>query len=358
MIRPIDWVQPGDGADGYIQLLDQTALPETERLIETRDIDTLVDAISRLAVRGAPALGVAGAMGVALAVQNLPAGEVAAAVHRIRDARPTAVNLAWGVRRAMDAIDGGFDAVLTVALQIRDDDIASSAEMARRGADELYAALGEARKSAGLQIMTICNTGSLAAVERGTALAVIEEVFRDGHLTRAYPCETRPLLQGSRLTAWELQRMGAPFDLIVDSAAAATMNSGRVDAVIAGADRIAANGDTANKIGTFALAVAAKYVGIPFYIAAPESTIDVATASGADIEIEDRGAREVGEFHGVRTAPEGTSALNPAFDVTPAELIAGIITEARVIHPSAGERPDDSHVRNTQEHRHPAEKGA
>lgn len=341
MMRPIDWVDAAPGTPGHIALLDQSLLPGQTLVLQIHTIDELVDAISRLAVRGAPALGVAGAFGVALAVQNLPADEVADAVRRVRDARPTAVNLAVGADLAAARIPDGFDAVLQEAKQLRDDDIAASSAMARRGADELYRELGDEKQHSGLRLMTICNTGALAAVERGTALGVIEEVFRDGNLERAYPCETRPLLQGSRLTAWELQQMGAPFDLVVDSAAASTMRRGFVDAVLAGADRIAANGDSANKIGTFALAVAAKYAGLPFYIVAPETTVDLDTASGEDIEIEDRGSTEVAEIQGVRTAPEGTTALNPAFDVTPAELITAIITNRRVIHPAKGERPDD-----------------
>ncbi|WP_404829326.1 S-methyl-5-thioribose-1-phosphate isomerase [Epidermidibacterium keratini] len=346
-MRPIDWVSD-DSADseaagpGHIRLLDQTALPTAEKVLEIRTVDDLVDAISRLAVRGAPALGVAGALGVALAAYSLPADDVPAAAQKVRDARPTAVNLAWAVDQAVAALPQGPDAVLALARQIRDDDIASSQAIARRGADELYTTLGPDAQRDGLGLMTICNTGSLAAVERGTALAVIEEVLHDGHLQRAYPLETRPLLQGSRLTAWELQQMGAPFDLLVDSAAASTMRRGIVDAVLTGADRIAANGDTANKIGTLALAIAAKYAGIPFYIVAPESTIDVQTATGEDIEIEDRGSAEVTAIQGVQTAPQSTTALNPAFDVTPAELITGIITDRRVIHPAAGERPDDA----------------
>lgn len=340
-MRPIDWVDTTDDQPGHLRLLDQTLLPAQTRLIDVCTVDDLVDAIGRLAVRGAPALGVAGAFGVALAMQTLPASELPGAVRRIRDARPTAVNLAWGADLAAAEIPRGFDAVLALAKQVRDDDIAASTRMARIGADELYRELGETATRAGLRLMTICNTGALAAVERGTALGVIEEVLRDGHLKRALACETRPLLQGARLTAWELQQMGAPFDLLVDSAAASTMRRGQVDAVLAGADRIAANGDSANKIGTFSLALAARYAGIPFYIVAPETTIDRRTPSGDDIQIEDRGSDEVCELQGVRIAPEGTTALNPAFDVTPAELITAIITDRRVIRPFAGERPDD-----------------
>lgn len=340
-MRPIDWVDQAGDEPGYLRLLDQTLLPFQTMVLEIRTVDRLVDAISRLAVRGAPALGVAGAFGVALAMQTLPSSEVPGAVRRIRDARPTAVNLAWGADLAAAEIPHGFDAVLDVAKQVRDDDIAASKRMARIGADELYRELGETAKQNGLRLMTICNTGALAAVERGTALGVIEEVHRDGHLQRALACETRPLLQGARLTTWELQQMGAPFDLLADSAAASTMRRGQADAVLTGADRVAANGDSANKIGTLALALAARYARIPFYIVAPETTIDRRTASGDDIEIEDRGSAEVCELQGVRIAPAGTTALNPAFDVTPADLITAIITDRRVIRPSAGERPDD-----------------
>lgn len=340
-MRPIDWVDHSGDEPGYLQLLDQTLLPGQTRLLEIRTVDQLVDAIGRLAVRGAPALGVAGAFGVALAMQTLPASEMVDAVRRVRDARPTAVNLAWGADTAAAEVHRGFDAVLAKAKQVRDDDIAASTRMARIGADELYRELGEPARQAGLRLLTICNTGALAAVERGTALGVIEEVLRDGRLRRALACETRPLLQGARLTAWELQQMGAPFDLLVDSAAASTMRRGQVDAVLTGADRIAANGDSANKIGTFSLALAARYAGIPFYIVAPETTIDIGTPSGEDIAIEDRGSDEVCQLQGVRIAPEGTTAVNPAFDVTPAELITAIITDRRVIRPSAGQRPDD-----------------
>lgn len=345
--RPIDWVDATDTDQGYLRLLDQTLLPGTTRYLRIETVDALVDAIGRLATRGAPALGVAGAFGVVLAAGTLSTDQVPAAITRIRAARPTAVNLAWGTDQAAEALAvGGLPAALATAKRIRDDDVRASAAMARRGADEIYQELARRGTSpdAGhgrLRLMTICNTGALAAVERGTALGVIEEVLRDGRLERAYACETRPLLQGARLTAWELQRLGAPYDLVVDSAAASLMRRGYVDAVLAGADRIAANGDTANKIGTFALALAARYAGIPFYIVAPESTVDLRTAHGDEIEIEDRGSAEVVTVQGVRIAPDGATALNPAFDVTPAELITAIVTERRVVHPSAGGRPSD-----------------
>lgn len=340
--RPIDWVDSQDDGPGHLRLLDQTLLPAQERYVRIESVDALIDAIRRLATRGAPALGVAGAFGVVIAAQTLPSSQITNAIARLRAARPTAVNLAWGVDLAAEALHAqGPAGALRVAKRIRDEDVAASTAMARRGADELYRSIAADRRTAGVQLLTICNTGALAAVERGTALSVIEQVHLEGNLKRAYACETRPLLQGSRLTAWELALMGAPYDVIVDSAAASLMRRGYVDAVLAGADRIAANGDTANKIGTFALALAARYAGIGFYIVAPESTIDLGTPDGDAIEIEDRGSAEVCELGGARIAPDGASALNPAFDVTPAELITGIITERRVIPAADGERPDN-----------------
>ena len=294
----------------------------------------LVAAIRSLATRGAPALGVAGALGVALAVRTLPPREVPAAVEAIRTARPTAVNLARGVDLASAALPDPV-AVLQVALNLRDAEIAASSAMARRGADLLGELLGD--RPGGYRLATICNTGALAAVEHGTALAVVEEVFRDGRLANLIACETRPLLQGARLTAWELHRMGAPFQLVVDAAAPALIGQGLVDAVLVGADRIAANGDVANKVGTFSLALAARYapaVPVPFLVVAPESTLDQATPDGAAIAVEDRGPAEVVSVRGVRIAPEGTGALNPAFDVTPAALITAIVTDVRVLHPT------------------------
>ena len=346
-VRPIDWV-PDDpavaGGRGRIRLLDQTLLPEREHVILIDDVGELIEAIQRLAVRGAPALGVAGAMGVALLAQRLEPAAVGAAAVALRRARPTAVNLARGVDQALAALPNGPAAVLAAALAVRDGELRASELMARNGADFLYrtARFEQAQQlGTGLRLMTICNTGALAAVERGTALSVIEQVWRDGQLHRAIACETRPLLQGARLTAWELTRLGVPFDLVVDGAAPSVVARGLVDAILVGADRIAANGDTANKVGTFSLSLAARYAAIPFVVVAPESTIDTATTTGADIEIEDRGAEEVRSVRGIPVAPEGVSALNPAFDVTPAALITAIVTDRRVIDVQAGERPDD-----------------
>ena len=330
-MRTIDWV------DGEIQLIDQTRLPDALVTLRIADLDPLIDAVRRLAVRGAPALGVAGGFGVALLVRLHPADATAVrdGARRLREARPTAVNLAWGVDRALRRLPDGPAAVLDEALRIRDEDIAACAAMATRGAD-LVASLVE-RPS--VRAMTICNTGALAAVERGTALGVIGELHARGMLEEALPLETRPLLQGARLTAWELSRMGAPFRLIVDGAAASVLVHGGADVVLIGADRIAGNGDTANKVGSLALAIAAQHAGVPFLVVAPESTVDATTRSGAEIPIEERDADEVTLFRGVRTAPAETRALNPAFDVTPASLITAIVTDRRVVRLDRGETP-------------------
>ncbi len=337
-LRTIDWV------DGAIELIDQTLLPQRVEMRRITELPELIDDIQRLAVRGAPALGVAGALGVALIAASVAAehgddeldrDEVRRQALILREARPTAVNLSWGVDRALTKLDAGAEAILAEALLIRDEDIAACISMGLRGADLTRELTGKDR----VRVMTICNTGSLATVERGTALGVIQTLLEQGSLEEAFPLETRPLLQGARLTAWELQRMEAPFRLLIDSAGPFLLSRGIADAVFIGADRIAANGDSANKIGSFSLALAAQHAGVPFIVVAPESTIDMRTASGVDIEIEDRGVAEVAGFGGVRTAPEGIGAVNPAFDVTPHELITAIVTERRVILPGRGETP-------------------
>ncbi|MEV0352458.1 S-methyl-5-thioribose-1-phosphate isomerase [Nonomuraea sp. NPDC050680] len=312
-MRTIDWV------DGAVELVDQTRLPDEYVMVRIETVADLIDAIRRLAVRGAPALGVAGALGVALAAGDQDA------IARLRAARPTAVNLAWGVDQAAAHLPKGPQAVLKAALRIRDDDIAACEAMGRRGADLL--------EGDRLRIMTVCNTGALAAVERGTALGVVQTLHERGRLAEVLALETRPLLQGARLTTWELGRMGAPHRLVADSAGPYLLAKGDVDAVLIGADRIAANGDTANKIGSYALALGAERAGVPFIVVAPETTIDPATPSGRHIEIEDRGADEIISIRGMRVAPEGTRALNPAFDVTPHDLITAIVTDKRVIRP-------------------------
>jgi methylthioribose-1-phosphate isomerase len=330
-MRTIDWV------DGEIQLIDQTRLPDELVVLRIRELDALIDAIRRLAVRGAPALGVAGGFGVALLAGLHPDDDAAvrAGADRLRAARPTAVNLAWAVDRALGYLPAGRSAVVAEAERIRDEDIAACAAIATRGADLVAELVARPR----IRAMTICNTGALAAVERGTALGVIGELHARGTLEEALPLETRPLLQGARLTAWELAKMGAPFRLVVDGAAASVLVGGGADVVLIGADRIAGNGDTANKVGSLSLAIAARHAGVPFLVVAPESTVDPATPSGAAIPIEERDPDEVTGFRGARTAPAGSRALNPAFDVTPAALITAIVTDRRVVRVDRGETP-------------------
>ncbi len=326
----LDWV------DGRLRIVDQTRLPETYEVLEIHQSADLVDAIRRLAVRGAPAIGVAGGFGVVLAAREHGAGtdDFRAAVESLRTARPTAVNLARMVDRVAARAAEGPKSLLSEALAVRDEEVAASLSMGRLGAalvDELVS------QPDAVTALTICNTGGLAAVERGTALGVIRTVHEQGRLALAIATETRPLLQGARLTAWELERMGAPFRVVVDAAGPALLARGMADIVLTGADRIASNGDTANKIGTFALAVTARYAAVPFVVVAPESSVDMDTSSGEDISIEDRGADEVVKVRGTPIAPEGTGALNPAFDVTPAELITAIVTDRRVVRLDRGE---------------------
>ena len=320
--RTIDWV------DGRIALVDQTALPEL-RVVHIDDADELVDAIRRLVVRGAPALGAAGALGVALAARSVAGAELAAVADRLAAARPTAANLAVGVRRAMAAATDGPEAVLAAAQAVLQEDIAACRAIGARGADLLTELCGPEP----LRLHTHCNAGALACVEWGTALGVVRSLHEAGRVTHVVADETRPLLQGSRITAVELAAMGVPFRLVVDGAGASIIARGLVDAVVVGADRVAANGDVANKIGTYPLALAAARAGIPFIVAAPESTLDPATSDGAAIEIEERAAEEVLVVGGVKMAPEGSAAWNPAFDVTPADLVTAVVTEERIWRP-------------------------
>ena len=328
--RTLDW------AGDQLWMVDQTRLPDAYEVLQIENVAELVGAIRRLAVRGAPAIGVAGGFGVVLAAREHGAGTepFAAAVDSIRTARPTAVNLARMVDRVAARSGEGIDALLAEALAILDEEVAASVSMSRLGAalvEDLVA------NSGAVTALTICNTGGLAAVERGTALGVIRTVHEQGRLALAIATETRPLLQGSRLTAWELERMGAPYRLIVDAAGPALLSRGVADVVLTGADRIAANGDTANKIGTFSLAVAARYASVPFVVVAPESSVDMETPSGDAIQIEDRGTDEVVSVRGTPIAPAGAEALNPAFDVTPADLITAIVTDRRVVRIDRGE---------------------
>jgi S-methyl-5-thioribose-1-phosphate isomerase len=327
-VRTIDWV------DGAVEIIDQTVLPQKLVTRRLTTVSQLVEAVQELAVRGAPALGVAGALGVALAARECDgAGALAAAVRRVAAARPTAVNLAAGARRAAARLPDGPAAVLDEALRVRDEEIASSAAMAARGADWVTANCGPAPR-----LLTHCNTGGLATVTGGTALAVVTELHRRGALGGVVASETRPLLQGARLTAWELDQAGVPYRLAVDSAGPFLAARGELDAVIVGADRICANGDVVNKIGTYAHALGAARAGIPFIVVAPESTLDPETPTGEQVAIEDRGAAEVVAYQGVATAPAGAAAVNPAFDVTPHDLVTVIVTDTRAFRPAARER--------------------
>ena len=330
--RSLDWI------DGAVTLVDQTRLPGSFETLRIDDVPAMVGAIKRLSVRGAPAIGVAGAFGVALAVRDhgTSGPELDAAVASLRDARPTAVNLARMVDRTAALAPEGFERVLAEAITIRDEELVASRAMGELGAD----LIGELAGDVPVAAMTICNTGGLATVERGTALAVIQTLHERHRLREALALETRPLLQGARLTTWELERMGAPYRLVVDSAGPFLLSLGSADVVLTGADRIAANGDTANKIGTYSLALGAARAGVPFIVVAPETTVDMSTASGADIEIEDRGSTEVVSLAGVAIAPAGTGAVNPAFDVTPVDLITAIVTDRRVIRIDQGETLD------------------
>ncbi|MEU5698377.1 S-methyl-5-thioribose-1-phosphate isomerase [Streptomyces aurantiacus] len=334
-LRAVEWT------GSSLALIDQTVLPQRTETRRISTVDDLVDAIRRLVVRGAPAIGAAGAYGVALAMlQGAREGwsreEVLAAVARVRAARPTAVNLMVCVDRVLTRFDDGLDAVLAEAARMQREDVAANRAMGAFGADWLLKRVDEDRP---LRVLTHCNTGALATAGWGTALGVIRELHARGRLEVVYADETRPLLQGSRLTAWELVQEGIPHFVQADGAAAGTILRGEVDAAIVGADRIAANGDTANKVGTVGIALACADAGVPFLVAAPTTTVDVATATGADIHIELRDEAEVLEWAGVRTAPAGSRGHNPAFDVTPGRLVTALVTERGVLEVSAGELP-------------------
>ncbi len=336
--QSLQWV---GGEDGHLEILDQTLLPGRRKHVVCRDVPTVIEAIRMLRVRGAPAIGIAGAYGLVVAAgEALRAGlppaaarsHVLAQAEDIATARPTAVNLRWAVERSLAVLStlpaetlpqilAGV--LLAEARAIHDEDRHLCAEIGRHGA----AVLPEGG------VLTHCNTGALATGGDGTALAVITTAWEQGRRFEIFADETRPLLQGARLTAWELCERGIPVTVLVDSAAAHLMKSGRVSSVIVGADRITAGGDVANKIGTYGLAVLAEAHQIPFLVAAPSSTFDLSIVSGDDIPIEERAADEVKRPLGVQAAPEAAAAANPAFDVTPARLVRGIVTEHGVIAP-------------------------
>ncbi|MER5218305.1 S-methyl-5-thioribose-1-phosphate isomerase [Streptomyces sp. NPDC002838] len=313
--------------------VDQRALPRDYRLLRLASVDELIDAIRSLAIRGAPAIGLAGALGVALsarwhgAMANEVTAEVTADASRLAHARPTAVNLEWGVRRALGRLHDGPDAVLTEALAMLEEDAATNRAASLRAAD-LVLSLTKRRP---LRLLTHCNTGRLATAACGTALGAILELAERGCVAEVLVDETRPLLQGSRLTAWELGEAGVPYRICVDSAAASAMARGLVDCVLVGADRITANGDVANKIGTYGLAVAAAHHRIPFFVVAPESTWDRSLPEGSAILIEERDSAEVTHCAGTAVSPVDAGVYNPAFDVTPANLITATVSELRTV---------------------------
>jgi methylthioribose-1-phosphate isomerase len=315
--------------------LDQRLLPHEVRYVRARTVDEIEAAIASLAVRGAPCIGVFGAFGVALLRRSIGDDvEFVRAAQRVRDARPTAINLAWAVDRVLAAHDGDM---LSEAQAIASEQLAIDAAIGDSGLELI---------PRNARIITHCNTGALAtAGGGGTALAVIVTAQRAGKKPRVYVDETRPLLQGSRLNYLELQTAGVHAILQADSAAASAMAREGIDLVIVGADRIARNGDTANKIGTYGLAILAAHHGIPFYVAAPRSTFDFAIAGGGDIPIEQRPAQEITEFRGQPVAPEEAVAYNPAFDVTPAHLITAFVTECGILRPPYGESIRDLELR-------------
>ncbi|HEX6948705.1 MAG TPA: S-methyl-5-thioribose-1-phosphate isomerase [Nitrospira sp.] len=334
MVPTVQW------HDGAVRLIDQSRLPETVAFLDCRDVESVASAIRELKVRGAPAIGVTAAMGVALGAQTIAATEyesfakeLLAVCDRLAATRPTAVNLFWAIDRMKQKLAGlrtepiaAIKAALWNESQtILEEDIALCKAMGRHGA---------ALITKGQTILTHCNAGALATAGYGTALGVIRAAWEQGKEIQVIADETRPVLQGARLTVWELMQDKIPVTLITDNMAGALMRQGKIQLCIVGADRIAANGDVANKIGTYSVAVLAKAHGIPFYVAAPYSTIDLRTKSGADIPIEQRQAREVTTIHGSHpVAPDGVQVYNPAFDVTPAELVSGIITERGVFTP-------------------------
>jgi methylthioribose-1-phosphate isomerase len=337
----LHWV---GGVDGHLRLIDQTRLPGEFAEIDCRDVQSVWEAVKTLQVRGAPAIGIAAAYGVCIGLQSVAGSDETAFFSRLNEvadylatSRPTAVNLFWALKRMREKAESLrarptaeiAAALLDEARAIHEEDRQMCRAIGRHGEKLLQDGQG---------VLTHCNAGGLATSDYGTALAVFYSAAEAGKTLHVYVDETRPLLQGARLTAWELHQRGIDATLICDSMAAQVMREGRVQAVITGADRIAANGDAANKIGTYGLAVLAKAHNIPFYIAAPTSTFDLSIQSGEEIPIEHRDPREITHAFGRQTAPEGISVYNPAFDVTPANLITAIICDRGVIRPVTRER--------------------
>jgi methylthioribose-1-phosphate isomerase len=335
MVPTVEW------KGGAVRLLDQSRLPSQVEFLECRDYREVAQAIRELKVRGAPAIGVTAAMGVALGAESLNVDEYHAFVKQLEAicdhlaaSRPTAVNLFWAIARMKDTLASLKNKTITEIKRaliresqaILDEDIALCKAMGRHGATVIQN---------GQTILTHCNAGALATAGYGTALGVIRAAWEQGKQIRVIADETRPVLQGARLTAWELMQDKIPVTLITDNMAGSLMRQQKIQVCVVGADRIAANGDVANKIGTYSVAVLARAHGIPFYVAAPYSTIDLATRTGAEIPIEERNPLEVTSIHGSHpVAPTGVAVYNPAFDVTPAELITGIITERGIFKPA------------------------
>ena len=334
-VPTIEWI--GD-LDGYAKLIDQTALPTEVVYRECRTCGEMWEAIRVLRVRGAPALGIAGALGLVLGVRSSTADtygefrqDLENTARYLETSRPTAVNLFWALDRLRTVAEAHREEPIHTIKETLLDEALKIIEEDRRVCRRI-GEVGQELIPDGAGVLTHCNAGGLATAEYGTALAVLFAAHEAGKSIHVFADETRPLLQGARLTTWELQQAGIPVTLICDNMAAVVMRQGKVRCVIVGADRIAANGDTANKIGTYGLSIVAQAHDVPFYVAAPVSTFDLALASGAEIPIEERPAEEITEGMGRRIAPEGTEVYNPAFDVTPAKLIAAIVTERGLIH--------------------------
>ena len=328
-VKTIEW------ADDTLRLVDQTRLPLESVILELVRYGEVVDAIKEMRIRGAPAIGVAAAYAVAMAAREIKAADrgefldlLTEAGREIESARPTAVNITWGVNRMLDVARAEPD-VAQVRGRLLDE--ARRVQAEDEEINRLIGSHGRDLMPEGGTVMTHCNAGALATAGYGTALGVIRAGWESGKRFHVFANETRPFLQGARLTAWELVQMGIPSTLIVDSSAGLMMSRGEVDCVIVGADRIAANGDVANKIGTYSLAVLARENGIPFYVAAPISTVDLSVSSGDEIPIEERRPEEVTRFAGVQIAPDGIGVRNPAFDITPHRYIAAIVTERGLV---------------------------
>ena len=341
-IRPIQW------ANGTLKLLDQTRLPSEEVIVAVHGYREAVEAIKEMRVRGAPAIGVTAAYAVAMAARELDVSDRDIFMQRLEEAgaeikaaRPTAVNLMWAVDRMITV--AGSESESGASTSTIQDRLLEEAVLIEKEDEAINRRMGSHGKALipdGGSVLTHCNAGALATAAFGTAVGVIRAGWEDGKRFKVFNTETRPFLQGARLTSWEFKKLGIPSTLIVDSAAGMLMRRGEIGCVITGADRIAANGDTANKIGTYMLAVLAKENGIPFYVAAPTSTVDLSLNNGDEIEIEERSPSEVTEFHGVPVAPAGVEALNPGFDVTPARYVSAIITESGVARPPFHESLD------------------